>query len=291
MGNYKLKRLNIELSANCSYECVGCPNTYMERKKDHMHFESFKQIYDEIKDKVQKVFLWNYGESLLNPKISEIIFYTKNKGPKTVLSTTGQTLSSKRDVSFLRVLDKLIVSINGFDPETYSFHQKKGNLAKILEGLENVKPIMETSETEYILQMVLNSKNVYQINKAREFAKKYGFKKVIFKSFNVMDYKKETEKQFVPKEAEFSRKKLFNESSKNYPCFEWMVINWNGDVNICCWDYEGKIIIGNVLEQGVLGVWESKKMNILKQKLSNERILPYCGKCTVKTTIDELVIK
>ncbi len=287
----KLKRLNLELSAHCSYACVGCPNTYMERKKGHMSLESFKQIYDEIEGEVERVFLWNYGEPLINPEIAEIINYTSNKKPRTVLSTTGVTLSFKNDLSFLGVLDELIISVNGFDPETYSFHQKKGDFTKVIAGLEKLRVVMEKADTEYVLQTVVNSKNVYQIAEAEQFARKYGFDKVVFKSFNVMDSKTETESQFVPTKFKFSRKNSADKTNKMYPCLEWMVINWNGDVNVCCWDYEGKIILGNVLEQGVIGVWESEKMDGLKERLSGEKILSYCGKCTVKTTLEERVIK
>ena len=69
-----------------------------------------------------------------------------------------------------------------------------------------------------------------------------------------------------------------------------MVINWNGDVNLCCWDYEGKIIIGNVKEEGVFGTWQSVKMKKLKDKLKTEKILDYCGGCLQNTTISEKMI-
>ncbi|MEK6934347.1 MAG: radical SAM protein [Nanoarchaeota archaeon] len=284
-----LDRLNIELSAHCSYACVSCPNTFMERRKGHMNLNLFKLIYDEIEDSVMKVFLWNYGEPLLNPQIGEIIAYTNNKGPRTILSTTGVTLSSRDDVSFLGQLGELIISVNGFDEGTYSFHQKGGSLEDIANGLERIKTTMQDSNTLYVLQTVLNSQNISQIEQAHEFAARYGFNKLVLKSFNVMDDKPETRKLFVPEGSKFSRSDT-SERLFGYPCLNWMVINWNGDVNLCCWDYEGKIIVGNVREQGVFGVWNSDMMESLKSKLESEKILPYCGSCTMKTTIDERVL-
>ena len=61
-----------------------------------------------------------------------------------------------------------------------------------------------------------------------------------------MDKKQETFDKFVPADSSFSRYKHgLNESpkyseNKTYPCQEWMVINWDGSVNPCCWDYNGK---------------------------------------------------
>ncbi len=287
--NNELKRLNLELSAHCGYACAGCPNTYMGRKKGHMDLDLFKSIYNEIDEKIGKVFLWNYGESMLNPHIEEIINYTLDKKPRTILSTTGMNLYKFNDLSFLSNLDELIISINGFDQRAYEFHQKKGNLKKVLTGLEQLKSIMNSSKTAYILQTVVNSSNIEQLIQSEIFAKEYGFNKVIFKSFNVMDNKIETKNKYVPAKTSFKRG-FHIDLHKEYPCNNWMVINWNGDVNLCCWDYEGKIVVGNVKKQGVFGTWQSQKMKNLKDRLNNEKIIEYCGKCLQKTTISEKVI-
>ena len=106
-----------------------------------------------------------------------------------------------------------------------------------------------------------------------------------------MDNKEETKEQYIPKGSTFTRDSPFHRSSEIFPCNEWMVINWDGDVDICCWDYDSKIFIGNVLELGVFGVWDSERMAKLKKRISREKILPYCGNCTIKTKVEELVIK
>ena len=289
--NNDLKRLNLELSAHCSYACFSCPNTYMSRPKGHMSLDLFQKIFDEIDGKVERVYLWNYGEPLLNPKVSEMIRYTQTKSPRTILSTTGTTFVTMKDIECLGLLNELIVSINGFDKETYAFHQKGGDLERVIKGIERIKPIMSISDTDYKLQIVVNTRNLEQLEMAEEFARKYGFKKIVMKSFNAMDENKDTEELYVPKIQEFTRKGIgVSEELKNIPCLEWMVINWNGDVNLCCWDYKGEIVVGNVLEDGVFGVWESDKMRELKTKLETEKVLPYCGQCVKKTTIKELNI-
>jgi radical SAM protein with 4Fe4S-binding SPASM domain len=283
----KLKRLNLELSAHCSYTCVGCPNTYMERKKGYMSEELFKNIIDEIDGTVEEIFLWNYGESLLNPHISDIIKYSGNKQIKTILSTTGHTLSDREDISFLTYIDELILSINGFDDETYLFHQKNGNFEKIKQGLERIMPSLQNSDSSYILQTVINSKNIDQIKIAKEFAKQFGFKKLLLKSFNVMDNNQSTFDIFVPNQQKFSRYGDIKKRRKEEPCLEGMVINWNGDVNPCCWDYEGKIILGNVKDSGVFGVWDSQNMEKSHNTIKNKEYYPICIDCRAGKIIEE----
>ena len=280
----ELKRLNIELSAHCGYKCVSCPNTYMERNKGHMSLDLFNRIFDEIDGRVQKVFLWNYGESLLNPNVGSMIYRTQDSSTYTVLSTTGSRLTKLEDLRFLGALDELIISINGLTQEIYEFHQVNGNLDNVKRGLARIAPIMEGSDTEYILQFVANLRNLEQVKELNDFAMEFCFKRVVVKSFNVMDGSDQTFRDFVPVGTKFSR---YKQDKKTYippedkiePCLEWMVINHNGDVNPCCWDYRGEYIMGNVGEEGVYVVWNSKKMIEHRKMIKSRHYLPICVDC------------
>lgn len=287
----KLKRLNIELSAHCSYQCVGCPNTFMKRKKGHMSFDLFNKIFSEIDDKVKNVYLWNYGEPLLNPDIDKILLRVKNSLTHVSLSTTGMNLNIIDNIECLQNVDELIISINGLDKETYEFHQKGGNFDNVIDGLKRIKPIMESSNVDYILQVVANVKNILQIDELNDFAKKYSFKTIVIKSFNCMDNNNKTLKKFVPLGTKFSRYKIDSSikkiSERNEPCLSSFVINWNGDVNPCCWDYKGEFILGNVSQDRVFGVWNSNDFQKHLNKIMNKKYFPFCNSvnCKTNTTI------
>jgi MoaA/NifB/PqqE/SkfB family radical SAM enzyme len=169
--NSDMKRLNIELSALCNYKCEGCPNTYIERPKGHMSNDLFKNIIDEIEGKVEKIFLWNYGEPTLNPKIDEMLEYVRGKNIKSCLSTTASNLYLNDDLNFLSSLNELIVSVNGFSQETYEYHQKNGNLEKVLWSLDKMRPVMREADTDYVLQIVVNKENMKELSFALDFAK------------------------------------------------------------------------------------------------------------------------
>lgn len=278
MNKDKLKRLNIELSAHCNYACGGCPNTYMKREKGHMSIDLFKKITDEIEGSVDKVFLWNYGESLMNPSIREIMEYARNSSFTKIMSTNASLFEEKTDLSFLTAADEVIISVNGFSNESYAFHQKKGSLEKVIRGLELAKDTMISAPTEYVLQTVVNKKNIEELDQAITFAKMYGFDRVDFKSFNVMDNTKKTFETYVPKQKEFTRYQQ-QRSNKIEPCISWMVINWNGDVNPCCWDYKGEHILGNVKEEGVFRVWESDRAVKHRERMEKREYYSICDNC------------
>ncbi len=109
-----------------------------------------------------------------------------------------------------------------------------------------------------------------------------------------MDSNPETYYQFVPVATIYSRYNPLKSSislTKEVPCMDWMVINWNGDVNPCCWDYNGANIMGNVEKQGVFGVWNSEKMLNHRSAMRAERYLDICIDCRSGKVVQEWVVK
>lgn len=288
----KLKRLNIELTSVCNGGCVSCPNTdnLLIRGKNHMDAKLFYKIFDEIKNKVNAVYLWNYGDPLLHPLIQDLLEYTRNSSVKKIISTTGGNLADFKDLHFMSAVDEIIISINGLTPKTYKYHQRNGNLKKIIRGVKRLSKTLKNSSTKLIMQTVVNKKNIKNISEFEMFAKKIGFDEIIFKSFNVMDHKEETFKAYVPTNEKYSRYYLKNRKIKNKkmnvcPCKESLVINYNGEVNPCCWDYRGEYILGNILKTKIYVVWNSPKAIKHRKNICTKTVLPICRDCVVNTII------
>lgn len=281
----ELRRLNVELTSACNYACVSCPTHSLIRGKGVMSLELLKAIFDEVGNDLDRIFLWGYGEPLLHPDISEILKYANRFSVKKVLSTTGWMIENLKEPESLCQLDELIISINGLTKESYAKHQINGDLEKVLRGIKKISPIMHNSKTRFIMQMVVHKGNLGDIPEAKYFANKYGFDMLVLKSFNVMDKKQETFDEFVPLGTKFSRYKHkldeFNVISDNrkYPCQDWMVVNWDGSVNPCCWDYTGKYNLGNVGKEGVYKVWNGFTALNHRNLIKKRNFLDICINC------------
>lgn len=287
----KLQRVNIELTSRCNYACAGCPTHDLLRGKESMDVELYKSIFDEVGNELERVFLWGYGEPLLHPKIAELLRYADNFSTKKIMSTTGWKLEDLQDIKALTTLDELIISINGISQKVYAQHQVYGDLEKVIRGLVRVSPILTDSKTRFIMQMVAHKGNLDEISGAEVFARKYGFDMLVIKSFNVMDRKKETFDKFVPLGTPFSRyQNGLNDFPKKpqdgiYPCEEWIVINWDGSVNPCCWDYKGEYHFGNVREAGVYGVWNNFVASRHRSQIRQREFLDICVDCANSKTV------
>lgn len=133
--------------------------------------------------------------------------------------------------------------------------------------------------------------NMDQLSQLESFGKEHGFDEVVLKSFNVMDHKEETLKKYVPDIKKFSRyadgslKNAPTLNNTDFPCLNWFVINNDGSVNPCCWDYKGEFVFGNVNIEGVKGVWNNYRSEKNRKDIKEGRFLNICGDCTTNTDI------
>jgi len=60
------------------------------------------------------------------------------------------------------------------------------------------------------------------------------------------------------------------------------VINWNGDCNPCCHDYQGEVIIGNANNQTISEIFYSDESELFYKKiLENRKQNKICSVCPI----------
>lgn len=64
--------------------------------------------------------------------------------------------------------------------------------------------------------------------------------------------------------------------------FVRMVVNYKGEVLLCCEDFRGRAVIGDVRTQNLMDIWRSKKLNNIRRRLLNfDRNFFPCNICNV----------
>jgi radical SAM protein with 4Fe4S-binding SPASM domain len=296
MVKYGLKRLNIEISSKCNYHCLGCPNPALSRGNGNMPARTVNNIFRELGNDIEKVYLWNYGEPLLHPQITSVLEQIRDYSCYKAMSTNGALLENFENLHFLTSLDELIVTISGLDEETYHMYQRGGNFQKVLRGIRKTANVLGKSKTKFIMQFLLTKWNLHQCKEVPIFSEKAGFHDFYLKSFNVMDMNQSTFEMFVPADTNFSRYKTHNpvtrprQSTIPHPCTEWMVINWDGSVNPCCWDYEGKFVLGNVHQSSIYDIWNSAVAQKHREEIKSGTFHDFCIDCLVNPRINKEIL-
>ena len=70
-----------------------------------------------------------------------------------------------------------------------------------------------------------------------------------------------------------------------YPSYQFL-IDWNGDIFLCPQDWQRKIAMGNMMQEHIISIWDSKIMNrYRKNLLYGQRIDDPCKNCNAEGTI------
>lgn len=281
--------LFIETTNACNLQCQFCARTGKKFQIGNMDFKLFKKIIDEAKQYGPRTFsLHLFGEPLLTKDLFKITQYIKktNKNNTIFLTTNGTLLNEKMAKSIIESsIDKISVSFPGAKKQTY---QKLTGFDKLETVEKNILNLIELKKTKrsknpiIYLRMVLNKDN---INEKNVFESKWENKPVIVEV--------RTAHNFGGYSQESSLRKEQIKKIKRYPCYHlWLspAIHWDGDVSICCDDWGRKTVIGNVKNQTIHQIWNSKRIKQYRQSHLKGKYnqVPLCQKCDVWTMYEDI---
>jgi MoaA/NifB/PqqE/SkfB family radical SAM enzyme len=263
----------------------------MSRARGDMSLVLFKKIIDSFeKDEIKKINLWNFGEPLLNKDIFEMVRYAAKKGIRTIISTNSTMLDREIRKNILcSGLDTIIVCLDGMKKESHEKYRVGSNFEDIVNNIKALASEKKNSasKTKIRLQMLLTKENGKEINKLKEFAKSLGVDELALKDISLGSWNNDKEKlakEWLPEDKKYSRYEDYNtlkikrKSEKCTWCKRNGTILWNGDVTICCYDFDGKHIFTNVLKEDFRKVLLSDKMTKIRNKIAN-RQYEKCKEC------------
>lgn len=290
----------LEPTSKCNLRCPMCARTiYPEiismRNNMNMKFSDFKNLMDEVGDKVMFLFLWNFGEPLINPDIFKMIEYARKKKIFTLMSTNAYLLDSERAKRLVESgLDYLIISFDGASKKSYEQYRKNSDFSRVTGNIENLMKIKK-SERKILpfvnLQFILMKHNANEVQEIRNLAARLGVDRLSFKKTIVYDEKLKDE--LLPEENKYKFNFYNKTAEKNISCERpWvhMVVNCEGAVLPCCDDIKYAHYMGNVLDNGVKGIINNEKYTAFRKQVVNDiRKIDICKNCPRRLN-DELTL-
>jgi len=266
--------VDIESTNACNLRCIMCPRNFMTEKIGYMEWALFEKIIDEGAEYQLPSIKLNYrGEPLLHPRLPEMVAYAKKKGIIEVqFNTNGLSLNEKKTGELLDAgLDRMIFSVDGATKETYERIRTGSNYERVVN---NIKALVKTRNERGLkrplvrVQMVKMKENEHEIE---------DFLKMWMPVANRVAISIEREPMGVRKEVE------------HFPCpqiWQRLMVCWDGEVRMCCGDWEGEIVLGNANESTIYELWHSEKLNEIRQLHSQGRFneIPVCARCEVNTS-------
>ena len=263
---------NIEATNACGMNCKMCPRKYMKRKIGLMDLRLFENIVKQLKGNT-RLALHHFGDPLLHPKIGELIKICHKYNIKASLSTNPQGLTKEKSKELIEAgLDYLHLSLDGATKETYEkIRGGSASYEKAIKGIETFLKIKSKmkSKLPYTKIAIIRMKETEA--EIEKFKKKWGVRKGIdevqIKEFITWDGTMEDIKDLEQEASHKVKRKGY------YPCYwPWakLTVLWDGRVAACCFDFDGKCILGDLKKQTIDEIWKSDKMKLFREMHVND---------------------
>lgn len=260
--------LEIETTNLCQLACPFCPHHIMERKKGIMTWDVLKKTIEEASGKAKTCYMHQIGEPLIHPDQVDMIEYVHDAGIRVSISTNAMLLGpymTKR--LFDSGLDELTLAVDSLKPEVYAKLRVKGDFKRVIQNIDNCLIYAQTRAKCPVIevQVIVTKANVSEIP---AFKAKYepmlaaigNGSWLRIKQFSTFAGRVPDLSPEPSAPLRFTCKKLWTHIG----------IQWNGDLSLCCRDYNSEMIVGNIMKQTIDEVWNSDDYNKLRQHHRNE---------------------
>lgn len=257
----------------CNADCIMCPREKMTRKIGFMDFELFKKVVDECaKYKNRKIRLHNFGESLLDGRIVEKIRYAKKKKLNIHLTTNASLLTPALTDEIINAgLDTIKISIGSVVPATYEAIHRGLKFNEVRSNIIYLARKTTFTKLRIILQHT-------QIGEKEEE------EKLFIDTWS--KYLSKKDKIHILHPHNFGYGRNYNPVRGNKsPCrfiiSRKLIVLWDGTVNPCCCDFDGKIVFGDVKKQSLKEIWDSQPYRHFRKahQTLDLREYPFCQNC------------
>jgi len=249
--------MRFEISTLCNYDCIICPRMALSRKLTVMSSDLFKFLFDKINGEVDQYSALSFpgmGEPLMDKAILDKIIYAKSKKPSLDIHilTNGSLLTPDLFDEFeIAGVSSVRVSFYGYDNDSYdiihrpsgkfSYDYVKDNLVKICKRKKKTKLLMTYN--------IVDGKNDKKIDEWIDFWKDKTDLLEVWRPHNWVDAKA------------YRKVQLKKIKSCGRPFYGPLQIQVDGTVNMCCFDFDGKLTLGDLKTQSLSEIFSTPICN------------------------------
>lgn len=283
--------LDIGITNVCDLKCTFCARTVLVedesfRKPQHMEMNLYRKIIDEASELgTYSVNLNLLNEPLTNPNLIDMIKYAKEKGVVDVhFHSHGGLMTEDKARKLLESgLDKLLISLDTPNKEKYEKIRVLSDFENVIENLKRFKKMRDESgklnpliRTNFIQFPGITPEELKEnLDFGLEMSDCVGFQEYIEPTLTIGE-----------------NKKYQGGYKSSFTCqqpFTRLSIIEDGRVSPCCVDYKLDMIVGNVKDQTLLEIWNSKNMEKIRSihKSGQFFTLSTCKNCEMAINGDE----
>jgi MoaA/NifB/PqqE/SkfB family radical SAM enzyme len=285
--------LSFEPGTACNLRCPECPsgNRSFTRQQGMADLNLFRSALAQMDNHLIWLNLYFQGEPFIHPRFAEMVAIGKKHRYYTMTSTNGHYLSVENCHHIIDAgLDRLVVSLDGWDQQSYSRYRQGGDVQKVKEGIETlcrIKNERKSSRPYLVIQCLLFRHNLDQTEEIKQLIRRKGIDEVTFKKAQFYNLSKEnplipsdgTMTRYTPSgTGEYRIKSRLPDHCRRL----WFssVLTWDGMVLPCCYDKDADHRMGDAGSEPFSKIWGGKAYNDFRRRVFFFRkTIPVCTNC------------
>lgn len=271
----KFKKIYIEITNICNLSCSFCRKDH--RVKETITLERFELVLKKIDDYTDYIYLHVKGEPLLHPQLQKILNLCEQYHKQINITTNGTLLKEKEKELAHPVVRQINISL-------HSENNKENYLEEIFQVVNNL-----TDKT--IIFRFWTMKNNRLDKKSTEIVdsivKYYHLSPEIVEKMKIEKHVRINNHIYVDKANEFIWPSLDNDYHEErgfcYALKDQLAVLVDGTVVPCCLDGEGIIKLGNIYEDSMEKILNSKRFQEMRNGFCNRKVTEeLCKHCSFK---------
>jgi radical SAM protein with 4Fe4S-binding SPASM domain len=251
--------LILRVTDRCNADCVYCMHRECPQHDD-MPFSLAYRMIRETAGYIKEVQPIGYGEPLLYPRIVDVVAEATLHNKKSVITTNASLLTKKLSRRLLEAgLSEMRFSIEADTRKVFEFIRRPLKWHQVIKNIREFVKLKNVGGYRCLTTYCscISPENQNDVQRITAF----------FKGVLGIDrgwWRRETRKPHLSDLNEL----YVNEHKPRYVCKhvnQYLSVNWNGDIVLCCFDIYGKYVLGNVSDRDPLAVFNSDKFNQVRQ--------------------------
>lgn len=284
---------SFEPTTHCNLRCPECPSGLrsFHRPTGNADMSLFSRWAEALSPTVIWLNFYFQGEPLLHPDLEKALGIARNHRFYTAISTNGHFLTEEHCRMLVKQkLGRLIISLDGFDQQSYAQYRKGGDYSRVIESIERIVQIKKELKSPYpylIVQTLALRSNEDELPIRIREVYRMGVDAVLVKTAQF--YHPEADSSLMPRNDRWSR---YREDGSGHFSVKsalpdhcsrfWgsVVITWDGRILPCCYDKDGDHTLGNLQQEDFSFVWNGERRKAFAQKLFTHRKgIDICRNC------------
>lgn len=266
--------IQVQTQYGCNARCVFCPMGREENQiKGRMDNATFERIIEEaVANNVKVLSPYLQNDPLVDRNMHERIeiirsIRGKKPFPKTKIITNGGLLSEERAYNLIKAgLEYIVFSVHGVDKQIYDGIMQGPKFEQVIENIERlvrIKDELGARNPNIEVWAVLTKEVEAQLEQTKTFWKERGIR---FKG-RQLDNRANPD---IIDTSEMAGEDVEWKFAFYCTIPFWRAwILWNGDMVLCCVDWERTKVFGNIHENSIKEIWNGKEYKEYRQRMKN----------------------